>query len=519
MLAHAREKGARGEPQGIAALVLRRVEEHGEFPAMAQTVLRVNGITSNEASSAAQLANAILDDFALTKSVLRVVNSAIYHQSIEVTTVSRAIVVLGWNSIRSLVLALKLFDSIPKSADRELVKQRLGAAFCGGMLAKNVALSSSPGLEEEGFICTLFHSFGELLVTFYLPEKIREIDQAVATRRVKEGAAVRAVLGMTFAEIGAAVARKLHFPEAIVECMAPNLQPPRGPIGKQDRLVGLALLGSNMAKIILEEGGEASGRSRLEALLAGYHKRYGGPGVELERVVSATMKDFESHANILGLPIAPRELVRRMGAAVSQEAKPESGRTGLAEADVPAPPSREEPDTIFARGIQEATRCLMGQASLNEVVLVVLETMFRGLEQHRASRAVFLIKDPARPILSFRSGLGRGLEDAKRWLEIDLSSERDVFSRALVNNEVLHFQDLRAARRAGALPSWVASKVAPEAYLVLLPILVKGRPIGFFYVEGDAGVPVPEKHVNYLAILRDQVVISILECVRSGRGM
>jgi len=73
-----------------------RIRQDSEFPAMSQTVTLLNKLESSNDSSSDALSNIILTDFALTLKILRLVNSVGYLQFGEVTTISRAIMLLGF---------------------------------------------------------------------------------------------------------------------------------------------------------------------------------------------------------------------------------------------------------------------------------------------------------------------------------------------------------------------------------------------------------------------------------------
>jgi HD-like signal output (HDOD) protein len=88
---------------GAVDFLLRRMQRSKDFPALSETIRTLNSLTASSKKSTEQLASVIVRDFALTNKVLKVVNSAYYAGFAgKVGTISRAIVVLGVDAIRSL---------------------------------------------------------------------------------------------------------------------------------------------------------------------------------------------------------------------------------------------------------------------------------------------------------------------------------------------------------------------------------------------------------------------------------
>jgi hypothetical protein len=116
-------------PASVARL-LRAIHYGGDFPAMAQTVDVINSMTSSESTSSEALAETILQDFGLTQKLLRHVNTLAYNQYGEVTTITRAVLLMGFDRIRTLATTLILFEHFPKQA-----RCRTGQSKCAGALA------------------------------------------------------------------------------------------------------------------------------------------------------------------------------------------------------------------------------------------------------------------------------------------------------------------------------------------------------------------------------------------------
>ena len=105
--------------------LLRRMRHKSDFPTFSRYIMEINRKASSgklNITSASQLANTIIKDYALTSKLLKLVNSAFFgHFSGRVTTVSRAVVILGFEQIRTAAASLLLFEHLQnKSQSMEL---------------------------------------------------------------------------------------------------------------------------------------------------------------------------------------------------------------------------------------------------------------------------------------------------------------------------------------------------------------------------------------------------------------
>lgn len=483
----------------IQDVVLKRLWEHGDFPAMAQTVARVNALASSDDSSARDLAAAILEDYSLTTKVLRVVNSALFAQSVEITTVSRAIVVLGWQPIQSLVLTIALFDQAPAGANVAAVRDRLGASFLGGMLARKIGGSIQGVNPEEAFICALFHSFGEMLVANFLPEKLVEIEERVHGEDLSEDKAVKKVLGGSYADLGAAVAGELNFPQVIVDSMSPK--PPRAkrPTAAETT-ANLAALSFEMSTTLRADDRKAN--DKVKDMLSSFEKQFGRTKLDAQKLIEESFEEFEKHASAMRLPIKARPVS-------ATSAEPEEREV------VRQPPpavSAEDVEAIFRQGIGDVTTSLVANNSLSDILLVVMETIYRGLAFAGVERAAFLVRDRKTKGLKFRTGLGR-LDGAPSWFNVP-RDDAGILGIAVDQCRDVHIGRVGEVDKSRALPSALRSRVGRNAFVVVLPIAVDDRPIGTLYIDGEGQLPIGPEHMRQLSVLRDQVVLAI----RQSRG-
>jgi len=171
------ERLPEGETPGKALknLVMSRVRQDADFPAMSPTVNLVSLLSQSSEASIDELANIILQDYGLTSKILKIVNSVYYMGFGEVTTISRAIILLGIQNLKAMVLGTTFVDSGGKNAGLSHLKDLMPRVIFSGALGRQIAKTIDYSNEEEVFVCSLFNSLGEILVAYYAPEKHAKI--------------------------------------------------------------------------------------------------------------------------------------------------------------------------------------------------------------------------------------------------------------------------------------------------------------------------------------------------------
>jgi len=176
-----------------------------DLPAMPQVAAKVLELSSDPDTSAQKLQQVIADDQAMTARILKIANSAMYSCSRRVKTLTEAIVMLGFNSIRSLVVtsaARNLYNthsSCTGLKERLLWEHSIGAAFACRILAERCA----PKFTEEAFLAGLLHDIGKLVLNQKAPREFDEIVQVVYNQNRSFYRTEREILGFDHAQVGA----------------------------------------------------------------------------------------------------------------------------------------------------------------------------------------------------------------------------------------------------------------------------------------------------------------------------
>jgi HD-like signal output (HDOD) protein len=201
-----------------------------DLPALPAVVARIMETVNSPETSASDLNKLIVMDSGLSSKVLRIVNSAYYGFPKRVSTITHAVVILGFNTVRNLVLGVSAFGmlnqkTIPYGLNRtKFWEHSVASAIAGSVLARR-RLSRVRTAPEEAFIGSLLHDIGTLFLDSYFPVQYA-VAMAFAARENKQAwEAENMVLGIDHVTIGRRIAEHWNFPPHLVAMAAGHHDP------------------------------------------------------------------------------------------------------------------------------------------------------------------------------------------------------------------------------------------------------------------------------------------------------
>lgn len=504
--------------QGTLDFLLRRMRHKSDFPALSESISSINRIATSESEGVTQLSNAILKDVALTSKLLKVVNAAYYTQygGGTISTVSRAVVTLGFDAVRNIALTLILFENLQNKEHAASLKDQFVRSLYGAIIAKSLAQKVGVRNAEEGFICALFHSLGKMLCMFYLMEEVEEVNRAMAQKNTGEENASIAVLGMSYHDIGIGVARAWNFPDLIVHSMR-SLPADRvkRPSTDFERLNVLSAFAHDISQMATQEEGLEKTKELLRIA-----RRFGSPLEIGEKAIATVIRDatteFAKFAGTLQLDLR-ESTVGKMLLKSSKQA--EATVTGMAgeTGDLDEEQTRmialapgglhHDAQGVLTQGIQDISNSLVEGRSLNDIMRMIMETMYTSIG---FGRVILCIKDARQNMMVARSGFGPEANQIIKSFKFPMSFTPDVFHACLKNNVDIIIEDIDDPKIQARIPEWYR-KAVPAHTFVLFPIVIKNNPVAMIYADkAKAGeIKLPERELGLLRVLRNQAVLAI----------
>jgi putative nucleotidyltransferase with HDIG domain len=194
------------------------------FPAIAMEVIR---LVENPKTSASKLGEVISRDQALAAKVLRVANSPFYGFPKQISTINFAIVVLGFETLKEIVLSVSLASSLANKLDKDFEIEKFWQhSLLVGIIAKHLAKDMGYRVSGEAFTAGLLHDIGILVIAQYFGREFKQIVQIGKTGEFSFEEIERRFLdNSTHYEIGSWLADKWNFPDQLVEAIAFHHQP------------------------------------------------------------------------------------------------------------------------------------------------------------------------------------------------------------------------------------------------------------------------------------------------------
>ena len=513
---------------GTVEFLLRRMRHKSDFPALSGSVVRIQSISSSDRESVATLTNEILKDVALTNKLLRLVNTAHYARGATVSTVSRAVTLVGFNGIRNMALSLVLLEHMQDKAHANLLKDEFLRSLMAGSIAAELSATRSEG--EEAFIGAMFQNLGRLLTEYYFPEEARAVRALMSGKEpVSEVQAASTVLGISYEQLGIGISKAWNLPEGIQQCIRkPGGTPPASPPKDAgDRIRWLALAANEMADTLLQaEPQQASARVAQAGMR--YARSIGADAKGVEQAATRARERLVELTRAIDFKVAPGSGAARLLATPAEthktvvlHAPPTPGHADDSVASFelhatqPGTPEllatlgtrSQRVSEMLAAGIQDITNAMVEEFKLPDVLRMILETMYRAMEFRQI---VFCMRDAKLDALTGRFGLGAGVERVAKTFHIPLRPDTpDLFSAVCSKGADTMISDASEARIAARLPAWYRKSVNAPTFL-LLPLMIKGAPFGLIYADkAEPGeLKLDEKELALLRTLRNQAVMA-----------
>ncbi|RMG03187.1 MAG: HDOD domain-containing protein, partial [Nitrospirae bacterium] len=190
-----------------------------ELPVLPEVVVEVNRLLQSEDVLIEEVSALVEKDAGLTAKILRLANSSYYGLSYHVDTLSRALTVLGLNTVRNLAMALALHGVIGDDpGEREEVVGLWGHSLGTAVSSKALISVKTPKLEEKAFICGLLHDIGKVVLYKNFKKEMEMIWNTVKAGGEEEELE-RMTFGFSHAEVGGALSKRWHFPEELTEAI------------------------------------------------------------------------------------------------------------------------------------------------------------------------------------------------------------------------------------------------------------------------------------------------------------
>lgn len=195
------------------------VEKMPAFPHSVQTILE---ITSDHNCSPKELVQVIEHDPVMTVQILKLLNSAYYNLSRQITSIKHSVVYIGFNTIKNMALSIAAIGVMPKNnhagfdSDQFLL-HLLSTATIAETLGKRL---NEPGFDKtEYFIGGLIHDFGKVVFAQFKPDEFGQSLVKCRNESIPLHQAEHEIIGADHSLVGSLLGKKWRFPKSLIACM------------------------------------------------------------------------------------------------------------------------------------------------------------------------------------------------------------------------------------------------------------------------------------------------------------
>lgn len=483
-----------------------------EMFALGSSIARVVQMASSDDQGIHDLAYYVLSDVALTQRILRLSNTTTYRtvSGTAVTTISRAISLLGFDNVKTTALAMLLVDALSNSKHAQSVRLELEAALCASLVGREMARHSFYQRAEEASIGALFKNLGPLLVASHEHERYREINSLMAGGKHSAGQASQMILGCSYDALSEAVLAEWKIPEVIVRSLSPL---PSGAqkvaLNRGEWMRQVASFGMEVAKLLARSSNPA-GTPEARALLTRFGAALNLDADQLEELFNTVQNEMTSMLQSMNMQPQPKldEPGENDGLPnVLLLATMDAGES-LLEGFHPSGKPLNARELLLA-GVQDVTQMrASGGSKVNDLILAVLETLYRSMGFRFAT---VCLKDGRSG--QFRARLAFGDDHVRRraGFVFSMESSRDLFHLAMENDADLMIADAASPKIRDLLPAWHRTLLPDAKSFIVLPLVVNKVHLGLFYADRAHAAPegVPPDETSLIKALKGQVLVAL----------
>lgn len=282
--------------------VAQVVELVGELPVMPAIVSKAMAALDDPSTTMAEVGEILEHDPALAAKIVRVSNSPYYGMMRYVGTLKLALVVLGVQEVRNIILGVSVCHTLQAdSQDSAFTSDYWRHSFFVGGLAKRLGQHLKLGLQGEAFLSGLLHDIGKLVLMRALGDKYARLVAGCVADGVFTDARERLEYGFTHAEVGAAMGDKWNFPLTLSDAILYHHEEWKDGLAaaRDPRLAAVVRL----ANLVDHDSAKAEVEPRAPADISTWDVLAGAPAPIAPADRGRLLQDFSAEQHSMAVPV------------------------------------------------------------------------------------------------------------------------------------------------------------------------------------------------------------------------
>ena len=299
--------------------LLARLSQNPDFPSLRDSIRSIQKLARAENTHLRVFTEEILADVALSNKLLRLINTAFYSSvgGGTIDNLSRAISLMGFQSVGMLAASLKLFDNLPQGPSAIRVQQEFSRAIMAGLLANEICPSHK--LAESTYLTALFQNLGRMLIWMHFPSEASHIesmtrqslgnthpddlaaDGRYALQILHDNRHAKSILYVSFDDLSCEVARLWGWPDNLRTSLRPYLPDSPDLHIKTEEYVRVACSLSNHLAVLLAETPLENQEFELQRFQSRWSQVYGEDSEDFATMLQRVDAQWSQMAQVMNL--------------------------------------------------------------------------------------------------------------------------------------------------------------------------------------------------------------------------
>jgi HD-like signal output (HDOD) protein len=271
--------------------IVKEIGKISSIPTLPLVLDRITKLLQNPQTSADEIGRAVTTDQSLSSKVLKLVNSAFYGFPGSISTITHAVVILGFATIKNIVLTASIFDIFKKSENAlggfNMEKFWLHSIACGAG-AKAIAKFVGSCDKEECFIGGLIHDLGKIILCQNLPKEFEAVMQLTTQKDQLFYESEMALFEASHQEIGGILVENWNLPVSLQGAVKFHHTPAMA--GSGVTIAGVVHLADILVRALdLGNGGD----QKIPAISEQVWQELGMQNISLQPILENIYEEFE----------------------------------------------------------------------------------------------------------------------------------------------------------------------------------------------------------------------------------
>ncbi len=507
--------------------IVGRMRSSSQLPVMGAAVRQLSALSDDTTQRMNELANIVLSDVYLTQRVLSLSNTVVYRtHCAPVTTVSKALMLLGLNKVRLLALSAIVLDQLEDSSQANSLRADFSHAVFASILAAELARETGLADSEEAAIVAMFRNTGHLmlgLLDFPLLKKIRLL---ALQNKISERQALIQEAGFCLADLSREVLAHWNIPAVLIDAAT------RTGTYHHSSLALLSQCADELTEVLRTVSIEQE-TIPFEQVMKQYSKYFQIGIPVLTRLISNARQVASEFGGVLELKSHRKEpMTSAQAHSVTAQNFLEadqnffiSNKNKCAYFEQSTPTIAGKPQSLhpnsqalvitqLVNGLQDTIEAIANNQSKVDICRIALETIHRAFG---FDRSLLCLTDPASGYLTTRIVFGDVNSAQRLGFRFDPKNEADgIFAAICRKNVDVHIRQIADRNLRPYLPAWFLKHFPSTQSMSLFPVTTGKQVLGLIYADRDQSHQddFSAHELKMLKTLRNQIIVTLRPAAR-----